>query len=323
MSVDPEYLAPPLKRKVRRLELAAAAVAGLLLVGTLLAHTLGVVGGGAFSADEGELSVRRFRPLVADFQGDVDYWPVGGAEWRPLRWSDSFEAGDRLRTGEGAFCDVLVTWGAGFHLGQRAEITWLVSRSRGEVREIELRLASGKLTASLDELPVGSRFEIVTRHSRTKVKGTTLSVSANDEQTDVNVLNGVVEVVDTSDPDRRVEARAGMGVSSRGGGQIELRPLTALERAKLLTQLSAVEKRIKRLSPAPPAETEETVPTKATEEPEEAEEESSAAPVSSSEATEEEGGGCSIAPIRTGGARLSGLGLACALLLIRRRLLGA
>jgi hypothetical protein len=265
MSIDQDRLTPALRQKVRRLEVTAAMLAGLLLVGTVLAHTLGVVGA---TSGDGELSVRRFRPLVADFRGDVSYWPVGGADWRPLRWSDSFEAGDRLRVGDGAFCDVLLTWGTGFHLGAGSEITWLVCRSVEEAREIELRLLSGKVTASLDRFPIGSRFEVVTRHSRTRVKGTTLSVAVGDEQTDVNVLNGVVEVVDTSNPDRKVEARAGTKVTSRGGGDVgELRPLTALERAKLLTELSSVDERLARLSPDAPSEEElaEAVPTKATE----------------------------------------------------------
>lgn len=259
-TLEEEQLVPPrLRRKVRRYEIAAGLAVALLLVVVGLTHTVGA----ARDTGSGDvLRTRRFRPLVADFHGAVEYRAFGTKTWRALRWSDGFEQGDQLRTGAEATCDVLLTWGTGVHVAENTEITWSRLASRGAVKEVEVKLGRGKVLASLDNLPDGSLFEVVTRHSRTRVKGTTLSVSADGDKTHVTVLEGVVEVVDTTDPNRRVQVTAGSAVDAGGaGGLSRVMPLSATERAKLLGEISRVDKRIERVAPREPKATRATKAT--------------------------------------------------------------
>jgi hypothetical protein len=239
--------APRRRELLRRLEVQAAA--GLFVAVALggFAYTAGLT-----RAPDGdpEAAGRAFRPLVADFQGAVEVRPLGAPAWRPLTWSDAFSEGDRLRTGPDATCDVLLTWGTGFRVTPGSELAWTKLASDGRWADVELSLSRGEVLASLDALPDGSRFVVVTPHSRTRVKGTVLTVQADEEEAKTVVLEGVVEVVDRVDPNRRVDVTAGEEVRTGAGADDGPRPLSLEDRARLLGELAAVDAGIRRLSPA-------------------------------------------------------------------------
>ncbi len=253
-SSPPATLPPGARRFVRRLELGLLLAVVCLLVLLGLTWSVGLLGRVEEPPADAARPRRELRPLVADFRGAVEYRPLGAPDWRPLRWSDAFREGDRLRVAADSTCDVLLTWGTGVRFMPGSEAVWRLLERRGAARAIELELRRGRVLASLDRLPPGSRFEVVTPHSRARVRGTVLSVSADDDQTSVTVLSGVVDVIDTSDPARRVTATAGTGVES--GGEGRLRPLSAEERARLLGEMMEVDERVGRLSPSAPQVTE-------------------------------------------------------------------
>lgn len=248
-------LAPRVRRTVQRVELGALGAVLTLLVLSGLAWTIGLTGSAGKPLAEGladEAEERRtFRPLVADFRGTVEVLKAGKTAWRPLEWSDAFTERDRIRTGAKSVCDLMLTWGTGVRLLPDSELTWeLLVRGAEDTRDVRVFLHSGRILASLDRLPDGSSFVVKTTHSEARVRGTVLSVSAEKQKTKVTVLSGVVEVVDVSDPSRKVRATTGTGVDM---GRVEraakLRPLSAAERAKLLGEQSSVDRGVKRLSP--------------------------------------------------------------------------
>ncbi|RMG08532.1 MAG: hypothetical protein D6731_21750 [Planctomycetota bacterium] len=242
-----EHPPPVHARVLRRLEVGTGVAAGLLLLVTALFAL-----GGLFADPPSPGATHegfRLRPLVADFTGSVEFRPNDAATWRPLRWSDAFHEGDQLRTGPGATCDVLLTWNTGFRVAPGAELTWRRLESQGDRVDVELYLARGRVLASLDALPAGSRFVIETPTSRTKVKGTVLEVRADEDGARTTVLEGVVEVIDRSDPTRRVRVAAGEGAETRPGTPLHEIPLGAEERARLLAEDTALRERLRRLSP--------------------------------------------------------------------------
>jgi hypothetical protein len=240
-------LPPNLVNRVRRVELAFGGAVAFLIFLTMVGYMMGVVGAEPDTADLDELE---FRPLVADFQGKVEYRAKSESSWRPLRWSDAFAQGDRVRTSSSATCDILLTWGTGFRIAPETEMTWSRLTCDGRMADVELYLSRGRVLAELEGLPGGSRFVVVTRYSRTKVKGTVLGVSSEDGKSKTTVLQGLVEVIDVSDPSNMVEVGAGRTVDANSNGPGAVQDLAAEERARLFVEAMEVKDRLARLSPS-------------------------------------------------------------------------
>ncbi len=241
-----ESIPPKLKRKLQRVEVIAGAAVVVLLVLTGLGYALGL-----FAEKKPETVFRetRFRPLVAAMSGEVDYKAVDSTAWRPLRLSDTFEEGDMIRSGPDSTCDVLLTWGTGFTIAPESEFLWKRLAMRGAALNAEFVLPRGKILATLDDLPEGSLIIVTTPHSTTEVKGTILDVEADEKATRTLVLRGLVEVVDRSNPTRRVQVgedtKVAIGVDEKG----EVETLTAEDRAKLLSEESTLKRRVDVLTP--------------------------------------------------------------------------
>lgn len=241
-----QFIPPNLQGRLRRWELVGVCVLVGLLVLTGLAYTTGLLEPKESPPAYHEV---RFRPLVADLHGAVEYRPVGVGHWRPLRLSDVFEAGDQVRTGPKAACDVLLTWRTGFTIAPGTVLTWKTLATRGEARDVVLVLTQGKVLASLDALPKGSQFEVITPHSHTKIKGTVLVVETQEDVARTIVLRGVVEVVDRSDPTRLVTVTKDQVTAFGPAGKGVVEILSAERRAILLGEDARLRKSVDRLSP--------------------------------------------------------------------------
>ncbi len=231
-----------------------AVLAALLgLAGVLALFGVSRRGSGAQPAEGGGA----FRPLVADFRGTVEYRPSAGA-WRPLRLSDRFSEGDSVRCAADASCDVFLDLaGARIVLDRGTEIRWKRLTDDAGARKIEVDLSSGRV---LHGLPAGFPFEVSTRGARARVRGASGSVGVGRRGTMVSVLSGFVEVVDATDPSRRVQAAAGTAVDLAEGGA-EARPLTAEERARLAREAGGGPAAVRRAAPRADEATPEAEPT--------------------------------------------------------------
>ncbi|MCI0341402.1 MAG: FecR family protein, partial [Planctomycetales bacterium] len=160
--------------------------------------------------------------------------------------SDAFSEGDSVRCGPDGSCGVLLdVTGARVGLEAGTEIRWKRLTDDAGARRIEVELSSGRVVPAV---PAGFPFVVATRGARARVRGASGSVGVGRRGTMVSVLSGFVEVVDATDPSRRVQAAAGTAVDFGEGGA-DARPLTAEERARLAREAERGGGAIRRTAP--------------------------------------------------------------------------
>ena len=139
-----------------------------------------------------------FSATLTDFLGEVFIQKPDGEIWLPVEKNMPLEEGDILRTGPGAYAEVLVDDGSMVKVEENTEISMDELSADYETRRIRstIFLRVGRLIANVVKFTFpGSRFEIETPTMVAGVRGTEFVVETSDsEKTDVGVFEGEVSV---------------------------------------------------------------------------------------------------------------------------------
>ncbi len=182
-----------------------------------------------------------FSATLTDFLGDVSVQKPEEEVWLPVEKNMPLEEGDLLRTGSGAFAEILIDDGSLLKVEENTEIALDELSADSETKRIEstIFLKIGRLLSNIVRFTYpGSRFDIETPTMVAGVRGTEFVVeTADSEKTDVGVFEGEVAVTGF---DEQGELAGESGVVLRKGHQtsvlINRRPLrpVALKRGMLL-----------------------------------------------------------------------------------------
>ncbi len=132
--------------------------------------------------------------------------------------------GQILETQDG---EATVALPSGITFGLDAHSRLTVARLSEEA--IELELADGAMTASVDPHRQGPRFGVRTRSGRVEIKGTVFSLTDQEESVELRVLRGTVAVLEGGTAPRQVTALQGARLGSG-----TTRALTKAEQGELL-----------------------------------------------------------------------------------------
>jgi hypothetical protein len=176
------------------LRLRWAVLGGGLLAALLLAPRPVLADDAAAAADPDAPTAATV--LAIDGVAQVDE----NGTWRDLEESEPLDAGDRVRTSDGASLHLVLADGSSLVLGPNSEATLQSLGSGGEGSQTFIALASGLINAMVEHLKPDSRFEIQTPSATAAVKGTDFEVSNGDPDhgTGVTVNEGTVQLGDSS-----------------------------------------------------------------------------------------------------------------------------
>lgn len=139
-----------------------------------------------------------FSATLTDFMGEVSIQKPEEEIWLPVEKNMPLEEGDLLKTGPGAYAEVLIDDGSVIKVEENTEIAFDELNAGYETKRIEstIFLEFGRLIANIVRFTFpGSRFEIETPTMVAGVRGTEFIVeTAGSEQTDVGVFEGEVSV---------------------------------------------------------------------------------------------------------------------------------
>ncbi len=146
---------------------------------------------------------------IISLKGEAVYLPEGGEDWEPAAVEQELSSGDTVRTLEESWVQLRFIGGHSSRLGPESSI-----QIDSIDDDILLDLIMGEVLSKVSELPEDGKFEISSPQAVTAVRGTSFSVSVNeqDDETLVRVFEGSVF---TREPGTGEEVEVPAGMLSR------------------------------------------------------------------------------------------------------------
>jgi len=163
-------------------------------------------------------------PLVAapsgclyDLGGTVDIYKAGAPGWAPARKGDSLEQGDRVRTGDKAWCELLLRDGSYVKLDAGSETAADELKASAGERAFSFSFLRGKALWMAARLKAkAASFSVRTPSAVCAVRGTDFSIAVSTTgETTVGLFEGAVAVTGAS---QETELGAGQEAYAGPGG---------------------------------------------------------------------------------------------------------
>ncbi len=126
---------------------------------------------------------------ITAFKGSVSFIRPGEIQWSEAARNLQLNAGDRIRTGSDSSAELSFTAGHTASLGPSSNM--MIKESSEDSTNIDL--FTGDLLSRVGRLNPGQTYEVTTPQAVCAVRGTEFSVFADENQTRVEVLSGIVE----------------------------------------------------------------------------------------------------------------------------------
>jgi len=140
----------------------------------------------------------RFSATITALSGEVMIQKAGEEIWLPLEINTPLESSDRIRTGSGAYAEIMVDDGSLMKIEENTEIYLKELSVDSHTKKIKsnIFLRIGTLLSNIAKfIHPGSSFTIFTSTMVAGVRGTEFVVETTDsEKTDVGVFSGELEV---------------------------------------------------------------------------------------------------------------------------------
>jgi len=139
-----------------------------------------------------------FSATLVEYGGDVFLQKPGEEDWLPIDNDIAIEEGDRIKTGNDSFAEILMDDGSLIRLDEDSSttVTELSVDSEGKKISSRLFLWVGRILSNVAGFKHRkSKFEVYTKTAVAGVRGTEFVIEAmNSGQTDVGVFDGEVDV---------------------------------------------------------------------------------------------------------------------------------
>jgi hypothetical protein len=142
---------------------------------------------------------------INNLRGKVEILRDGLADWGGIEAGMPVGAGDRIKTGPRAMCDIELDDGSILHVAANSEIKIESLDIKADKNESSFSLFFGKIIASVTKLKK-TKMQVKTPLSVASVRGTEFAVEANDKETSVGVFDGSVAVASAELSGEELEA---------------------------------------------------------------------------------------------------------------------
>ena len=147
--------------------------------------SLWVIAAVLFGAAEGFADRISRQAEISALSGQVEFLKGGAGDWEKAALNQKLESGDKIRTGPGSGATLALDDGSVLQLSPEAEFAIQTLSRDSNTKQLESLLAilKGKVRAQVTPLTEGSRFEIETPAMVAAVRGTTVNVGLNPDNT--------------------------------------------------------------------------------------------------------------------------------------------
>ncbi len=133
--------------------------------------------------------------LVSMTVGQVDAKKGDGSEWNPLYSDDTLQMGDVVRTGIKSYCELQMVNKGMFRVEGDTELIVASLIGDNGKMDAKIKLSKGQVAIKPKKLDEGEVFQVETSSAIAAVRGTTFSITVDDEgSTKVAVSEGKVSV---------------------------------------------------------------------------------------------------------------------------------
>jgi len=154
---------------------------------------------------------------VYQYKGDVRLLPAGSQSWLTLKSAVPLKEGSRLKTGAGAWCQILAGDGTFINLYENSETVVETLRLDKDGRDYGFNFIKGRILWMAAKLKHKmSKFEIKTPTAVCAVRGTDFTIDVASATADVGLFEGQLDI--TSDGRATTLSAGGEAVASPGSG---------------------------------------------------------------------------------------------------------
>lgn len=141
---------------------------------------------------------------VSAFNGPVSVFSITSPGWQPLAEGTRLEAGDNIRTEAGASVELILRSG---------HVVLMEEKTTAAILSTAFAVFQGNVKIDCKSTPITEPLTIKTPHLTCSTDNDVLNVSSNGNSTKVNVIDGLVALVDIG-ADTRKELRIGQSYRS-------------------------------------------------------------------------------------------------------------
>ena len=154
---------------------------------------------------------------VYQYKGDVMLLPAGSQSWVTLKSAVPLKEGSRLKTGAGAWCQILAGDGTFINLYENSETVVEKLRLDKDGRDYGFNFIKGRILWMAAKLKHKlSKFEIHTPSAVCAVRGTDFSINVASATTDIGLFEGQLNI--TSDGKETALSAGSEAVAGPGAG---------------------------------------------------------------------------------------------------------
>lgn len=154
---------------------------------------------------------------VYQYKGDVRLLPAGSQSWLTLKSAVPLKEGDRLKTGAGAWCQLLAGDGTFINIYENSETAVETLRLDKDGRDYGFNFIKGRILWMAAKLKHKmSKFEIRTPDAVCAVRGTDFSIDVTSAATDIGLFEGQLGI--TSDGRETALSSGSEAVAVPGSG---------------------------------------------------------------------------------------------------------
>ena len=132
---------------------------------------------------------------IYQFKGDVQVLEPGSQAWLTVKSAVPLTEGERLKTGPGAWCQVLAGDGTFLNLYENSETVIEKLRLEKEKRDYGFNFIKGRILWMAAKLKNrASKFEITTPSAVCAVRGTDFAIDVSSDATDIGLFEGQLNI---------------------------------------------------------------------------------------------------------------------------------
>jgi len=132
---------------------------------------------------------------VYQYKGDVQLLEAGSRSWRALKSAVSLKEGARLKTGSGAWCQVLAGDGTFINLDENSETVIETLRLKEDTRDYRFNFIKGRILWMAAKVKHKfSKFEIRMPSAVCAVRGTDFSIDVTSATSEIGLFEGQLDV---------------------------------------------------------------------------------------------------------------------------------
>jgi len=164
------------------------------------------------------------KPAVISIIGSVEYKTQN--EWKPLTKDTLLNLNDTIKTGAQASAEIKLAENTVIKLAENTEVTLMELKSEAskkksvfgkgnqQVNKIKLNMTNGQIFSKLQKNPnLKNQFQLNTPVAVCGVRGTEFITSHSGENTNVDVIEGTVDVYNLKFPKKNIKVTAGQTTS--------------------------------------------------------------------------------------------------------------